>query len=1153
MNKILLYVYLTFVVLPCFAQNDVDTIIGAIDLVNCMDHSDLLPTESMRLSARSSTDDNSVSIPEVCYQSPEAISFQRFGEYEMGEYTGNANVNIPLYEIDCRDLKFPITLSYQGGGIKVADEATWVGLGWNMSIVGCINRIPSGHPDVLYRNPSSITEEDYICQIENEQNNYITNSLQNPVSHNLLYDSHVGLCEKDLFSLNLNGKSCLFFINPSNNNIEFIGNNEELYSIEKVANSWHVKDCMGYEYIFSEIEYAYSSVGNYESTWNISEIISPTGAHAKFRYSSLCYLSFIPKATQRYEMCSHTTVLAYLSGYPTPSFPSTGVNTYFSRDNLTLTKKYLCAIVTDADSVVFSVSDREDLQGSKKMDSMAVYSQLTNKLIKRWNFVYSYFLANDQGNCYIDSSLPTYTKRLKLISVQNPINPDSNERYTFEYIEDFGLPCKTSYATDIWGFYNGTNNTDFIPSTSYCFMGTQVDSIFQPKIRNYQGANRFASAKYSNQCSLKKLTYPSKGYTEFQYEPHSFISVPAYPDAQSEYTNVRKFQCWDSNFSGSTLPPPYVVDIELTTHTKGQLRAEFTKMTSSSITLNRMKTSGAYVLLQQTHVSTPISYTLSLSSVNTSDIYGKNEYELSTYVDLEPGHYKLVAYLSDDLGNNPGCNVHGIIDIRSTVNAPTFFQSIGGGIRIKSIKNYDHDGSLKENTTYEYVDNNGVTSGKLLLPASLGEYCELFGVGAPVPEDHPVNYYPHESGGVIFQVLRLNSTPYGIPAITSATTKGIVGYSRVVSKKGNSINVSEFTNENACAKYSNECTQKYMSRNMYFNENLSNGNLLKRTIMNTNGDTLSVTRNIYTTLSSHYFKNNLAIEDVYIVKYMNSYFSTTILESMLRVPQYIINVYSLPYKWQALNSTEVNSYSEGVGTNSLRTVFTYDTINSQNHAVVTKQESSSINGINYITKYDYPTTLTDSASNKMVKMHMLNVVVGESYYENGTLIRKKFAVYEKKGAYYVPGIMQYAFNGGILEGRILYRYDNYCNPIEIVKDSCDKVCYLWAYKSLYPVAKVEGLTYSELTSHVPIYLISTLANTTNTTQVENCLNIIRRNLAGVKCLVTTYTFEPLIGVTKITAPNGYSTTYHYDSSNRLNEIIGNDGNTIKKYYYNYKQ
>jgi hypothetical protein len=60
----------------------------------------------------------------------------------VSEYTGIPNISVPLFEVEEDGVKFPLMLSYHAGGIKVNQDASWVGLGWDLylgSIVQIIN------------------------------------------------------------------------------------------------------------------------------------------------------------------------------------------------------------------------------------------------------------------------------------------------------------------------------------------------------------------------------------------------------------------------------------------------------------------------------------------------------------------------------------------------------------------------------------------------------------------------------------------------------------------------------------------------------------------------------------------------------------------------------------------------------------------------------------------------------------------------------------------------------------------------------------------------------------------------------------------------------------------------------------------------------
>ncbi|MFA6057864.1 MAG: hypothetical protein WC756_06685 [Taibaiella sp.] len=73
---------------------------------------------------------------------PEVQSFEPVGTTDMVDmFTGDFVYNIPLMDVE----GYPINISYHGGG-DMEQEASWVGLGWNIN-PGVINRTPRGMPD----------------------------------------------------------------------------------------------------------------------------------------------------------------------------------------------------------------------------------------------------------------------------------------------------------------------------------------------------------------------------------------------------------------------------------------------------------------------------------------------------------------------------------------------------------------------------------------------------------------------------------------------------------------------------------------------------------------------------------------------------------------------------------------------------------------------------------------------------------------------------------------------------------------------------------------------------------------------------------------------------------------------------------------------
>ena len=102
---------------------------------------------------------------------------------------------------------------------------------------------------------------------------------------------------------------------------------------------------------------------------------------------------------------------------------------------------------------------------------------------------------------------------------------------------------------------------------------------------------------------------------------------------------------------------------------------------------------------------------------------------------------------------------------------------------------------------------------------------------------------------------------------------------------------------------------------------------------------------------------------------------------------------------------------------------------------------------------------------------------------------------------------------------------------------------------MYPVAKIENATFSE---------VATALGMTEAALMDfdessiSTLDALRSHPDMVNTMITTYTYEPLVGIKTITDPRGNTMTYHYDEFNRLEFVKDKDGNLVSENKYNYK-
>lgn len=84
---------------------------------------------------------------DVVLPAPNAGSLGKYGDVPVSYFTGVPNVSIPLYTVQDGPLALPVSLDYHASGIRVAEPASWVGLGWSLNAGGIITRTVLGTPD----------------------------------------------------------------------------------------------------------------------------------------------------------------------------------------------------------------------------------------------------------------------------------------------------------------------------------------------------------------------------------------------------------------------------------------------------------------------------------------------------------------------------------------------------------------------------------------------------------------------------------------------------------------------------------------------------------------------------------------------------------------------------------------------------------------------------------------------------------------------------------------------------------------------------------------------------------------------------------------------------------------------------------------------
>ncbi|MBN9385776.1 MAG: hypothetical protein J0H74_33785, partial [Chitinophagaceae bacterium] len=446
--------------------------------------------------------------------SPTAAALGKYGDIPVGLYTGTPQIGIPLYTLKEGDIQVPISLSYYTGGVKVSEIASNVGLQWSLNAGGVITRSVRGFPDDGSK--GYFDRDVNIAPLTIPISSTMSDSQY--LSLEILAYNRVDV-EPDLFVYNFNGRSGKFFFDH-NKNIHMVSPEDLKIEVNNVLSSWKITDEAGTQYTFSAIETTTSSnisdpndvPQSFTSSWYLTNITSKNGRQVNFYYTP----HYIVQGQLATETDYYSTSPQVINDdcYTCPLRNGiSNMRTYLKQDIFSVR---LASIQSASASINFISADsaRKDLAGDSAIERINVWSNETHRYIKKFHLTYDYFQGNGQYSYHnpwiLDQT--AQNRRIKLVSVEE-ISSDSTQMvmplvHRFLYDES-PLPPTNSFAQDHWGFYNGADgNTTMLPKTSNLPYGIAW-------------GNRNSNGAYSSAGTLNKIIYPTGGSTSFMYEPNT--------------------------------------------------------------------------------------------------------------------------------------------------------------------------------------------------------------------------------------------------------------------------------------------------------------------------------------------------------------------------------------------------------------------------------------------------------------------------------------------------------------------------------------------------------------------------------------------------------------------------------------------------------
>ena len=512
-------------------------------------------------------------LPSVMPASPTAFEFLKYGEVPISKYTGIPNVSIPIYTIKAKGLDIPIHLTYHSNGFRVNEEAGWTGLGWSLNAEGSIVQVVNGYDDYgTYKNRTFI-DVDSIASVASDGNSPSgvlstcsgtiiglnqSNFLNLPDNDGSCLDSDTYTSselghlvygtqdfEPDIFKFNMLGYSGEFVLDWENEQFVCLTDNKI-----RITNPNYVEGQIttphqfmidvpeGHKFIFERKDetvftFKYPFAPNTplaeeksSRTYKLVRIYTNKNDIIDFTYEMAQKSHNIPGITMtstKYES------LPGAWAFP-PSLINPTIGDQYSVSNFSTEQSisYLSTITFNNGFIGFNTSDRTDLVGSKKLDQIEVRKNSSSgPVIKLFDFDYDYFEGHSNGTkltniLYFDGvglnqkTPQELTHRLKL----NSITESGKNPYLFEY-NPVVLPSKISLATDYWGYYSGYLNNQTLFPNIYRF---NIE-IGNNDYASHNANNKSPNEIFTKAAVLEKITYPTKGYTTFEYELNSFDNV----------------------------------------------------------------------------------------------------------------------------------------------------------------------------------------------------------------------------------------------------------------------------------------------------------------------------------------------------------------------------------------------------------------------------------------------------------------------------------------------------------------------------------------------------------------------------------------------------------------------------------------------------
>ena len=665
--------------------------------------------------------DTTNTIGNVSIASPTAASLGKYGDIPVSYNTGIPNISIPIYTVKAGSLSLPVSLSYHGSGLKVQEEASWVGAGWALNAGGVITRTVVGAADDQGVGSANICTNGHYSSYGYSSYLFVYDPGAIGAAYDGYWPDDILFCqgfrdaEPDLFFFNFGGYSGKFYFNDDRTPV-FVPEEDFKVSPTLVTGPGNY----GFEgFVMTTpdgAKYYFGMTGNYSSSvrpieistpstvqngpansntavssWFLNKIVSADGTDSiTFSYAQEQYSEYSLSMFPISNYVTSGAINPMAGGYGLiknfiQGVRLTGIN--FPNGQLTFTRSASPRSDLGGYSNQAFADEANDSTGSNPSPSYSLGSiEISNSsgFCQKDSLYFDYFhdnvnTLNGLLSDYTNYNIQTDTYRLRLDSLKETScdGTVSVPPYKFTYYSEL-VPRKLSLGIDHWGFYNGvTGNQGLVPTYSLINTNGIPEQVFQ-------GANRDASWPAMRGGGLQQITYPTGGYTNFTFEPNTtWINATNYVS-----TNRISYAC--AGCSGNNGGPGNPDTVDLTS-----VGNEY-----QIILANNSNGGTGYLNIYPVGSYTP-AYSTGNVALNQTDTF---------YIILSAGNYLVVMTKEDVVSAGAGLTavINELVPVSYTGNDTV------GGLRIKTITNYDALTPDSVMTSYTYTAWGGTQSSGIL-------------------------------------------------------------------------------------------------------------------------------------------------------------------------------------------------------------------------------------------------------------------------------------------------------------------------------------------------------------------------------------------------------------------------------------------------------